>query len=280
METITSWKDLTFNTLNEMGQNIIEAVPNVFGAILILLIGWLITKIVVFILKRILTYAKVDKLTTLINERDIFGKTDINLNITKVIVGFVKWILFLVFLIVAADIMNWGIVSTEIGNLLRYLPRLFSAIALFMVGLYIANFVKKAVKGVFDSFDLSGAKTLSKLVFYVIAIIVTITALNQAGIDTEIITNNLTIILGAFLASFALAFGLGARTVIGKLLNSFYTRKNLRVGQTIHYKGRRGTIETISNVTLTFRAEDSNRVILVPINDIVENEVEVETDLD
>jgi len=34
------------------------------------------------------------------------------------------------------------------------------------------------------------------MVFYVIAIIITVTALNQAGIDTDIITNNLTIILG------------------------------------------------------------------------------------
>ena len=41
--------------------------------------------------------------------------------------------------------MSWEIVSKEIGNLLRYLPRLFSALALFMVGIYIAKFVKNAI---------------------------------------------------------------------------------------------------------------------------------------
>ena len=199
METITNWKDLTFNSLNEMGINIMQAVPNILGAILILIIGWLLTKIVIFTLKKVLKFSKIDKLTEVVNEKNLFGKADIKFNISTVILGFVKWILFLVFLIIASDIMDWKIVSVEIGNLLRYLPKLFSAIALFMVGIYIANFVKKAIKGVFDSFDLTGAKAISSLVFYVIAIIITITALNQAGIDTQIITNNLTIILGAFL---------------------------------------------------------------------------------
>jgi hypothetical protein len=40
---------------------------------------------------------------------------------------------------------------------------------------------------------------ISSVAFYGIAILVTITALNQAGVDTTIVTNNVTIILGAFL---------------------------------------------------------------------------------
>jgi len=274
MDTITNWKDLTYNSLNEMGINIMKAIPNILGAIVVLLIGWLITKIVLFLLKKILNFSKVDRLTEIINERNIFGKADIKFNTSSVILGFVKWIMFLVFLIIASDIMNWKIVSVEIGNLLRYLPKLFSAIALFMVGLYIANFVKKAIKGVFDSFDLSGAKAISSLVFYIISIIITITALNQAGIDTQIITNNLTIILGAFLAAVAIAFGLGSKDVVGDLLRAFYTRKNFEVGQIIHFKNIKGTIEAIDNITMSVKTE-KGRVIL-PIKDVVENEVEIE----
>jgi Conserved TM helix. len=158
METLTNWKELTFNSLNEMGIGIMDAIPNILGAILILLIGWIVTKIIVYLLRKILRVVRADKLTDVINEKDLFGKTDLKFNVTGVVVGFVKWIMFLVFLIVAADIMNWEIVSQEIGKLLGYLPRLFSAIALFMVGLYVASFIKKAIRGLFESFDLSGAK--------------------------------------------------------------------------------------------------------------------------
>ena len=271
METITTWKDLTTKTLSEMGTTVMEAVPNILGAILILIIGWLVTKIIVLILRRILKFAKVDKATEIINSKNLFGKTNFKFNISTIILGFVKWIMFLVVLIVAAGIMNWQIVSQEVGNLLRYLPKLFSAIALFMIGLYIANFVKKAIKGLFDSFDLRGAKIISNVVFYIITIIITITALNQASIDTEIITNNLTVILGAFVAAIALAFGLGSRELVGDILRTSYARRNFEVGQNVSFKNISGTIERIENLKISIKTNEGT--LVVPIKSLSDEEV-------
>jgi len=273
METIINWKQLTFNSLNEMGIDIMQAVPKILGALLILIIGWGISKIAVFVLKKVLKFAKVDKLTDLINEKDLFGKTNFQFNVTNVIVGFVKWLLLLIFLIIAADIMSWDIVSIEIGNLLRYLPKLFSAIALFMVGIYVANFVKNAIKGLFDSFDLIGSRIISSFVFYIITILITITSLNQAGIETAIITNNLTIILGAFLAAIAIGFGLGSKEIIGDLLRTFYTRKNFQIGDQISFKGITGTVDSIDNITMTLKTSKGKTVL--PIKDIVDNQIEI-----
>ena len=272
METITDIKDLTVESLNQMTINIAEFAPKVLFAILILLIGWLITKIIAFVLKRTLKFAKADKLTDIINEKNLFGKTDLKFNVTTVVVGFVKWIMFLVFLINASDVMNWEIVSVEIGNLLRYLPRLFSAIALFMIGLYIANFIKKAVRGLFESFDLHGEKVISSLVFYVIIITITITALNQAGINTDIITNNLTIILGAILATIAIGFGLGSRDVINSLLFSFYSKRNFEVGQKIKIDDITGTIVSIDNICISVEV-DGGDIIVIPIKEVVDTRV-------
>jgi hypothetical protein len=274
METISKWKDLTFDSLGQMGKNIAGVIPNIIGAILVLVLGWIITKIVLVILKRILKLTKVDRITELINEKDLFGTTDIKFNVSSVITGFVKWILYLVFLIVASDIMDWKIVSVEIGNLLRYLPKLFSALALLMIGLYIANFLKKAIFGLFESFDLAGSKLVSNLVFYVIAVIIVITALNQAGIDTSVITNNVTIILASFLAAVAIGFGFGSKEVVGDLLRSFYARRNYEVGQKIHLNDVTGTIESIDNITMTLKTTTGKTVL--PIKDIAQNKIDIE----
>jgi hypothetical protein len=274
METISKWKDLTFDSLGQMGKNIAGVIPNIIGAILVLVLGWIITKIVLVILKRILKLTKVDRITELINEKDLFGTTDIKFNVSSVITGFVKWILYLVFLIVASDIMDWKIVSVEIGNLLRYLPKLFSALALLMIGLYIANFLKKAIFGLFESFDLAGSKLVSNLVFYVIAVIIVITALNQAGIDTSVITNNVTIILASFLTAVAIGFGFGSKEVVGDLLRSFYARRNYEVGQKIHLNDVTGTIESIDNITMTLKTTTGKTVL--PIKDIAQNKIDIE----
>ncbi|TAI46780.1 mechanosensitive ion channel family protein [Flagellimonas allohymeniacidonis] len=275
METINEWKDLTFNSLITMGRDIASALPKIIGALIVLIIGWLVTKIILFVLGKILKLAKMDTLSDKINEMNLFGKGDFKFDIIKIILGFVKWLLLLVFLIVAADILSWEIISTEIGNLLRYLPRLFSALALMMIGLYVGNFVKTTVKRLFDSLEFSGSNVVSNLLFYIIVIFISITALNQAGIDTTIITNNITMILGAFLLAFALGLGLGSRDVITDMLRSFYTRRTYAVGDKVVIGEYSGTIEAIENNSLTLVTKSGKYVI--PIKDVVSEKVEIKS---
>ncbi|WP_149277398.1 mechanosensitive ion channel family protein [Pareuzebyella sediminis] len=273
METINEWKNLTLDSLNTMGRNVGEALPKLIGALAILLVGWLITKLVLFGFRKLLTVIKIDTLTEKLNEARLFGDNDLKIEVSKVILGFLKWLLYLVFLVVAADIMKWTIISSEIGNLLRYLPKLFSALALFMIGIYIATFIRKAVKGIFESFELSGAKIISNIVFYLITIFVTITALNQAGVDTTIITNNVTIILGAFLLAFSIGFGLGSKEVISAVLKAFYTRKKFAMGDQISIGNLEGTIESIDNITITLKTQDGK--VVIPIKEIVESRIRI-----
>jgi uncharacterized Tic20 family protein len=86
--------------------------------------------------------SNIDKIGTKINESDLFGKSNFKINISEIVVGFVRWILILVFMIIAADVMQWSIISVEI-SICCYLPLLFSAITLFMIGIYVANLLEK-----------------------------------------------------------------------------------------------------------------------------------------
>lgn len=275
METLSNWKNVTLDSLSSMGKNIGAALPKIVGAIAILILGWLIIKIVLFILGKILKLAKMDALSERINEMDLLGNGKFNIDIVKITLGFVKWLLLLVFFIVAADILDWGIISTEIGNLLRYLPRLFTALVLFTIGLYLGSIVKNAIKNLFESFEFGGGKIISGLMFYVIVIFMSITALNQAGVDTTIITNNITLIMGSFLLAFALGLGLGSREIVADLLRSFYTRKNYAVGDKIVIGEDSGVIEAIDNNSLTLVTKKGKFVI--PIKDVVSQKVEIKS---
>ncbi|MBO0322598.1 mechanosensitive ion channel [Muricauda sp. CAU 1633] len=273
METLNNWKNLTIDSLSAMGKEIAVVLPKIIGAITVLVLGWLLIKIVLFLLKKILKLTKVNAISERINDMDIFGKGDIKVDIVKIILGFVKWGLLLVILIVTADILNWKIISTEIGNLLRYLPRFFSALVLLMIGFYIGNLVKNTVKRLFDSLELGGSNLVSNLLFYIIVIFMSITALNQAGVDTTIITNNITLILGSFLLAFGLGLGLGSKDVIADILRSYYTRKTYAVGDKITIGDDSGTIEAIENNSLTLVTKAGKFVI--PIKDVVAQKVEI-----
>lgn len=277
METLKNWKNIALDSLSGMGNEMAQAFPKIIGAIAILVLGWIVIKISLFILGKLLKLAKVDVLNEKVNGMDIAGKGDFKIDVAKIILGFVRWLLILVFLIVAADILNWTIISVEIGNLLRYLPRFFSALLLLMIGFYIGNFVKNTVKRLFDSLEFGGSNIISNLLFYVIVVFMSITALNQAGVDTTIITNNITLILGSFLLAFALGLGLGSRDVIADLLRSFYTRKTYAVGDQIVIGEDAGTIEAIENNSLTLVTKSGKYVI--PIKDVVSQKVEIKSQI-
>ncbi|SIT15148.1 Conserved TM helix [Zobellia uliginosa] len=273
MDKVSEWKNLTFNTITTIINDIASALPNILGAMVILLIGWIISKVVRMVLGKVMKVAQVGKISDKINEAKLFGDSNVKVDIEKVLLQFVKWVLLLIFIVVAADIVELAIISQEIANLLRYLPILLSAMVIFMIGLYVAKLIKQALKGVFDSMGFGGGRLVSSVVFYIIVIFVTITSLNQAGIDTSMFTNNFSLILGAFLLAFALGLGLGSKSVVEGLLKMFYARKNYAVGDKIKFSDVEGTIEAIDNITVTLRTQKGK--LVVPIKEIVENRVEL-----
>lgn len=268
------WKNVATESLKSIVQQIADVFPAIFGALMILVLGWLMIKIINIVLKKVLKIAKVDKISERINDAGLFGDDGkIKLDISKIILGFVKWLLIMVFVIMAADIIGLQIISTEIASLLRYMPILLSAMVIFIIGMFVAKMIKKALVSVFDSMGVGGSKIIGNIVFYIIAVFVTITALNQAGIDTTIITSNFTIILGAFLFAISLGFGLGSREVVGDLLRSFYARKNYAVGDKIKINDTKGVIESIDNISMTLDTKDGK--IVIPIKEVVESRVKI-----
>ncbi|MFV0541259.1 MAG: mechanosensitive ion channel family protein [Aestuariibaculum sp.] len=274
MDKISEWNEVVKNSLSAITGEMSKVVPNILGAIAILIIMWLITKVILIVLKKTLKLVKADRLDDKINEIELFEGKKPNVNVIAIILKFVKWLMYLIILVVVTDVLNLTMVSTEIKSFVSYLPRLFSALVIFTVGLLLANFIKKTLKSFFESMDLSGSKIISQIVFTILLVFISITALNQAGIDTDIITSNITMILASLLLAFSLAFGFGAQKVIGDLLKTFYVRKTYEIGQKIEFNGMIGEVESINGISLTLKTKEGRFV--VPIKDITESQVKIQ----
>lgn len=273
MNKVTEYKNIAMESLSTMWLEMTKIIPNIIGAIVVLILGWLITKLIVRLIKKALKLAKANKLDDKLNEIELFEGKQLNFDTIKVVTTFFKWMIYIMLLIIVSDILNLKIISEQISNFLGYLPQLFVGLIIFTLGLLFANFVKKALRSFFDSMDLSGGKMISQIVFFLLIIFISITALNQAGVNTDIITSNLTMILAAFLLSFALAFGLGAREVVADLLRTFYTRKTYEVGKKIEFENKIYEIDSINNISIVLK--NSEGKLIVPIKDIVENQIRV-----
>ncbi|NRD21222.1 hypothetical protein HNV08_14280 [Winogradskyella eckloniae] len=274
MDKMNEFSEVAMKSLTNIWFEITKIFPNIIGALIVLIIGWIVTKLIVKIIKKLLKLAKTHKLDEKINEIEIIEGKQLNFNTAKVVSKAIKYIMYIVLLVTASDIMGLEIITKQISDLISYLPKLFSAIVIFIIGLLFANFVKNGLKSLFESMDLSGGKIISQAVFFLLLTFISVTALNQAGIDTEIISNNINMIIAAFLLAFAIAFGLGAREVVGKLLNTFYARKTFEVGQNITFNNETYTIDAVQSISVILK--NSKGKLIVPIRDLIENQVQMQ----
>lgn len=73
--------------------------------------------------------------------------------------------------------------------------------------------------------------------------------------------------------AFTLALGLGTADVIKRLLFSYYSRKNLQVGDKIRSANFEGVIEFINNISLVLLSE--NKIVIIPNKEILDNKIEI-----
>lgn len=263
--------DLTL--LDDLKNTFFENMPKVLGVIAFIIIGWLVLKLFLFFIKRFLKLTKIDVLNNKINESEFLKTFNFEVNLSQIILKVFKWIFVLIIVLVGAELFELEKLSLGVISFLGYLPTLFSAIAILIVGVYLASYLKETLKNMLNSFEMSGSNSISGALFYVVLFISLIIALNQLGVNTEIITSNVSIILAAALLALTIGIGLGSKDIITRLIFGFYTRKNLEIGKKIKIDTTVGSIISIDNICLVLQTDTAR--IVYPIKTIVNKKIEI-----
>ena len=263
-----------YQSLNAFGQTFMGGLPTVLGALVILVVGWLISKGIASILDSMLVKLKFDQLAQKLKVVEMLERGNIEIPPSAIISKFVYWILLLLVFITAADVLGWKSVSDEVSKLISYLPTLFSAIVLFILGSFIASFVRDVIRGTTASLGIGAGRFISQFIFYLLIIIVTLTALKQAGIDTTIITSNLLLILGAMLASLSISYSFASRDILTNILATFFNRRIFEEGQVVEIDGMRGEIVEIHSISIIIKDENDQKIV-VPAQKFINQEVKI-----
>lgn len=274
MNELTNWMEILMSSLQSFGVQLMGAIPAIFGAIIILLIGWLFAKLISGSIAKLLKVAKFDDLAEKFNITDMLQRANVNMASSDFVGRFVYWIILLLVIISAADTLGWSSVSNEISKLIGYLPNLFIAIVFFVIGTYIAAFVRDIIKGAASSLSISTGKIISSVVYYLLFIIVALTALEQAGVDTSIITSNLLIIMGAVLTAAAISYGFASKDLLANILAGYYSRHNFKVGDVIEVDGLKGEIISTNNISVTLQLDGSEKIV-IPSHQLITEKVKL-----
>lgn len=238
-----------------------------------LILAYIVLKLILYVVEKLLKKINPDKVLEKLNESEAFGKKKIEVDLVKFCLPIVKWFIILIFTIIGAELLKLEIVSKGISNVISVLPKVFSAVLIFIIGIYLASLVRGTLRTVMKSLGEGVANIVATIVFYVVVIFVSVTALEQIGINTDIITSNITLIFGSVLVTFTISFGLGSKDIVSKLLLGFYTKKTFAVGDKIEIDEKEGIIETIDNIYVTVAFGEES--IVYPIKYISEKNIKI-----
>ena len=259
--------------LNEMLSNLAGALPKVLGTIVVFIVGMIIARVVSKVVLRLLRASGVDKLAEKLNDIDIIQKSNVHLVPSVVVSRILYYLMMLIVILLATDILGMPMVSQLMTDLLNYIPQLLVAGIVFIAGTLLSDMLKNLVLTTCQSLGIPAAKLIANFVFYFLFMAVAVRAFSQAGVDTNFITSNVSILLAGVVLAFAIGYGLASRTMVANFLASYYSRDRVRIGDTISIEGVKGTVVDMDGSSLTLIAGD--RRVLIPLSKLASEKIEI-----
>ena len=274
MQDFNNASEILIESLLSFWRGIAMMLPKLATALVVLLIGWFVARLLARLILKILQQIKFDILGEKLNVTEFIERASLATTPSGMVSKLIYYLLMLFVIITVSNMMGWTRVSEEIYKLMGFLPKLFLAIVFFLLGTYIAQFIRNIITGATATLGLSTGKVIGNVVFYFLFIIVVITSLNQAGMDTTMISSNVLLIIGTVLLAMAVSYGVASIDLVRNILAGFFTRKTYMVGQQIEIDGERGKIMDINNVSLTLEKENGEKV-LIPTHMLIKNKVRI-----
>jgi len=218
---VLDWYSVTFEALQGLWQGFVIFIPKLVGAIIIFIIGWFIAiaagKLISEILKRI----KFNQIFERGVWKEALEKAEFKIDASGFIGAICKWILVIVFLLVAVEILGLVQFADFLIKVLAYLPNVVVAALIFVVAVIIADILEKVVRAVVEGVRVGYGQVVGAIVRWSIWIFAILAILIQLKITPALLQ---TLFIG-FVALIAIAggiaFGLGGKEAAAELLQDF-----------------------------------------------------------
>jgi small-conductance mechanosensitive channel len=209
-----------FQPLQDALSAFLGYIPQLIGALIILLVGYVIAKALQAIVGRVLEGIGFDRWMERGGIKQFFDRADTEHTPHSILGRLVFWFVFIIAITMAADALGIPQVSAVLAQLIAYIPSIIAAILILILAALLANFLSSIVRGA------TGSDILASVARYAIIVYAVFAAVTQLGIAVELTAPTFLIVLGAVALAAAIAFGLGSREVAQDIIEKAYNRRD------------------------------------------------------
>ena len=219
------WRVAILDSFNKFLGKVLTFLPNLLAMITILIIGffiaWIVKKVIFHILKAI----QFDKMSERWGLAQLLSKGGVSYSPASLLSRFFYWVIVLITLIMGINALDVPATQNFIAQFFNYLPHLFAAMLILIVGYLIAIFLGQAALIAAVNAQIEAARLLGRGVRWFIIILSLTMALSHLGIAERVIIATFTIFFGGIVLSLSIAFGWGGRELAKDFLEKLYRKK-------------------------------------------------------
>ncbi|MBC2606591.1 mechanosensitive ion channel family protein [Pelagicoccus albus] len=248
--------------LTEMANDFAQFLPKLLLALILLVIGYAIAKVLSKLVRIVFEKLGVNSLLEKSGFTGQLQRAGIKASPGTFIASLVFWVTMLFVIKIAAQSASIQDISDIIIAIISFMPNAITAGLIMLFGFIAADIIKNAVFNALDQMGLEYARTLSKVIFGFIFVLILTVALSKINIQTELLNATVQILLGSLALALALALGLGLKRLAGSIVSGVYSRDIYKVGTVVEFEGEDMTISGIGPVTTKLKRKDGGFVIV------------------
>lgn len=202
------------NVLRELYRSIVEILPNVFEAMIILIIGYVIGRLIgetvrIFLQK----FLGLDRWLEMRGLEDAaFG-----IRISHLTAGLIKWYVYFIFIAEAVSRLNIEALTAYLNIFILYYPRIFAAASIFVIGLILSEWLREKVIETMLLFK----EFFGGIVKFIVATLFFLLALDVLTVNVQPIYQLIYFAVGGFILSLSLAFGIALGFILKEELRPY-----------------------------------------------------------
>lgn len=208
---------LLSTTINSVLLSVANFIPRFVSGLIVLLIGIILATFLKQVLLELFKFIKLDQIL----KRYGIPETKEGIDWPNILSELVRWFVIVLFLVPTADVWGLGRFTEILNNLLLYLPNVFIAVLLLLVGFAISKLVYDLLRASVHGLSPEASKTVAMVGRWSVLVFVFLVALNQLGIASDLIRILFTGLVAMLAIAGGLAFGLGgqdfARDILARL---------------------------------------------------------------
>jgi len=246
---VTDWGDAVLISATDALRNFLGFLPQLIGAILVLVIGWILAGLIAALVERVLKTIGFERAAQSTGIAGFVRQAGSDWTVSKVVAEIVKWFIRLIALQAAASILGMDQISEIINRIVLWLPNLVVALAIIVVGALIARFVSGVVRGATSEMGFGNPDLIARIAQYAILVFAVVAAVDQLGIAETVVQTLFTGLVIAVAGALALAFGLGGQQTAAQITQSWYQSGQAAGEKVARYAERKQAEQRTSEFT-------------------------------